>query len=412
MTLMLGRFTTPDEPDGGSVRMRGDELQFESVLSASTFDEFQARLQQLRGLVDNGDENVFPFTWSEDPNMDGYYTDVDVDVRDSETMLATFNVPFSVRMRRIGGYSAPQFEWIVQQLLRTNPHGIAVGTGTQPGGVWAVPSSAVELSTGPGGGAGNFSRTSADGALTCVNTNSSVGTVNLASFYLPPANRYDGAAKIEVSYGGTFFPIVGSQIPANAVWRLSNGLIRVSLSGASLAVEPFDGTQWDPAGLFRIGGTTPGLATIIGTPRVLRNSPELVVLRCSVRLATGLTWGVQTLDLALFAGHRHIEGRLYSTAQATWYVEPVVATASTALTGGLRSTATDANTNRFLLAGAAAQTNDLAIGRLRNTAAANALDFMVGYEINIGTTAVPDTAQIVVNKYFQSIGTRQTVVTR
>jgi hypothetical protein len=411
MSMTLGRFASTEDPEAGSLRQRGDELEFSSVIVGTSLADMQARIQQLRGLVDNPDEPVVPFTWSEDANFDGFYTDLDVEVSDVPAMYAAWNVPFLVRMRRVGGYSAPQFEWIVQQMLRTNSHGITVVAGSYPGGQYAVPSSAVELNTG--GSAYAYSRTSADGALTVMSANRLVGSTLFAAYFLPPASRYLGMCQLEVSYGGTYYPVMGSQIPASATWRLSNGLVRVSLTGATIAVSPYDGSQWDASATFQMGATSAAQTiTSISTPRIIRNTPELVVLRLSAATSVGLSSGSQTIDISIFAGTRHVEVAYYSTAQADWYVEPTSSTASTALTGGLRATSTDADGNRFLLAGPAAQTNNLATGRLKLSSTANAFNFMIGHEVNSAGPTTQDGAQEVVNKYFQPIGSRQTIVVR
>jgi hypothetical protein len=121
MSITLGRFSTSEDPDAGSLRQTGDEVQFESMIVAASLDEFKARVQQLRGLMDNDDERVFPFTWSEDSTFDGFYTDLDVEVSDQPAMMASFAAPFSVSMRRVvGGFAMPLFEVITSYVERTN----------------------------------------------------------------------------------------------------------------------------------------------------------------------------------------------------------------------------------------------------------------------------------------------------
>ena len=53
MSMTLGRFSTSEDPDAGSLRQSGDEVRFESMIVAADLNEFKARVQQLRGLVDN-----------------------------------------------------------------------------------------------------------------------------------------------------------------------------------------------------------------------------------------------------------------------------------------------------------------------------------------------------------------------
>ena len=415
MSMTLGRFSTTEDPEAGSLRQSGDEVSFESLIVGTSTADMQAKVQQLRGLVDNPDESVFPFTWSEDSTFDGFYTDIEVEVNDTPAMYAAWNVPFRVRMRRVGGYATPQFEWILQQAIRTNSHGITVSstTGILPGGAYAVPTSAVEFKTGFSA-AGTASRTSDEGALTVAFSGAAVGDVALASYFIAPASRYVGTCKIEVSYGGTFYPMIGQQIPTGAAWRISNGLIRMSVSGGALVVQPYDGTQWETATNFQMG-TAAGLSgtlTSISTARVIRNSPDLCVIRCTLIFSGGITWGVQTIDVSVSTGARHIEVSLVSTGDSDWYVQPSSSTACTALTGGFRATSNDAGGNRFVLSAVQAQTNTLASGRLMLSAAGTAFTYMIGFEVGGSGAASHDAAQQVIYKFFQALGTRQNVVVR
>lgn len=406
MTMTIGRATGLRE---GSIGREGDARRFAGTIIAASNAELDARIQQLEGLVDNPDEPVVPVTSTVDSNLDGFYFVRGVSVSPVGVEGGT-RARFIIDVVRVGGYSTPQFEWIITQMFRTNVHGVLFNSGTAPGGVWAVPSSAVELN--PGGFPYVYTRTADDGALTVLATNGSVGTTYFGSYFLPPASRYQGMCKIEVLYGGTYYPVTGTQIPAGATWRLSNGLLRVTASGGTITVSPYDGTQWDPAGSFQMGATAVAQTLTFSTPRIIRNSPERVVIRLSAPGSLGLSAGANVLDITLSAGQRHAEFSLVSFGQTDWYVEPTPGIASTALTAGLIATSIDANGNRFQIHNPVAQSNNLATGRVKLNASASVFDFMIAYEVNTATVAAQDAHVQVLNKYFQVIGSRQSIVVR
>jgi len=404
MTLTIGRAASLRVKDW---RRSGNRSTITGFINAASASEADARRQQLLGMVDNSAENAFPLTWSVDATVDGYYRVDGVDVSRVGVERGS-RASFAVGVERVDGYSAPQFEAIVLNQLRTNPHGIVAGDG----GVWGFPINSTEYYTG--NSSGSISRVTADGTMKCYYQNASIPSTNIGRFYVAPASRYLGSAQIEVSYGGTYYPLVGNEIPAGATWRLSNGLVRLTQNGAvALNFEPYAAAGWDAATSFTIGGaTTSGAASSIFGARVVRNSPEKVVIRLSVLFA-GISGPVNSVDLALQVGSRYVEGTVVSVQQSDYYVEPSSATAATALTGGLRSTATDANGNRFVLASSTAQANNVATGRVKaSTSTYNTWPFMIGFEVDIGSTGARDAAQELVNQYHRVLGLQQRIVAR
>ena len=61
MTTTLGRATIGD-PHGGTIRQQGNRLSFTADIEGTSVDDCQAKMQQLAGMLDNPDEEVFPFT--------------------------------------------------------------------------------------------------------------------------------------------------------------------------------------------------------------------------------------------------------------------------------------------------------------------------------------------------------------
>ena len=218
MSMTIGRCAITEDPDAGSLRQRGDEVSFRSMLAAADVDEFKARVQQLRGLMNNPDEDVFPFTWSEDSSFDGFYTDIDVEVEDSAVMLTTGVAPFRVRMRRVSPVgSSPSIDCPGVRLTRTNDHAIASQAGQ-----WSVPASATaaESPDGLSKAIAVATRTTDTGALRTFFWDGS--GVSSGRFIVAPADHYVGSALVESKgVGSTFYAVHGRQAalsPTN--WRL------------------------------------------------------------------------------------------------------------------------------------------------------------------------------------------------
>jgi hypothetical protein len=133
------------------------------------------------------------------------------------------------------------------------------------------------------------------------------------TYTLLPADWYDGASRIELDYAddATFRPVVGRQIlnlPGEQRWRLSNGIIRVTLEDASdfiLGISRWTGAAWSTPTEFYLGGTTPAQVwDAPGSMAVLRNGPDRVIARFGP-VATGLT--VAHVDLSLIRGMPWVE---------------------------------------------------------------------------------------------------------
>ncbi len=412
MSMTIGRCSITEDPDAGTLRQRGDEVSFSSVINASSVDEMKARVQQLRGLMDNDDETVFPFTWSEDSSFDGFYTDVQVEVADMATMLTAGACPFTLTMRRVGGFTAPQFECIATTVALTNPHGLP----TIAFGMVAVPYTSLLEASGPrtlAGVAGGFfasgaTYTTDDGLVRW--TVAPTGTPFRFVWATPPAYYYEGSARFEQSFGGTYYPLHGQQVrPIASAWRVSNGLVRVTLTSSAISVSHYDGSAWDTAKLWTLGTAVSGLLLQgLSAVRVIRNTPEEVIVRCVLKMET--TVSSTTMDISLRRGMRFASFSLTSEYPASdWYINASPNEAGTALTGGFRATATDASGNRYVVGSPSAQTNNLANGRLKLTTSAQSFQFVIGADVG-GVGAGED--QQILNMYAQSIVENHRVVLR
>ena len=409
--MTIGRCSITEDPDAGSLRQRGDVVSFSSVINASSVDEMKARVQQLRGLMDNDDETVFPFTWSEDSSFDGFYTDFQVEVADYATMLTNGACPFSLTMRRVGGFTAPQFECIATTVVATNAHGLPTST---PAGIVALPYTNLQEASIPtsfaGGSSNSFlsgtTRTTADGLVRyCAPTDQTPFRYMWAT---SPAYYYEGSARFEQSFGGTYYEMNGQQVrPVSSAWRISNGLMRVTISGTTISVAHYDGSTWDTAKLWTIGGVAPTapLLASVTSARVIRNTPEEVIVRVVPKMEA--TASSTVVDISLRRGCRWAAFSLTSNYTTDWYINTSPNEAGTALTGGFRATATDAAGNRYVVGGLAAQTNTLANGRLKLTTAAQTFNFVIGSEV-----AADGSGQTLLNQYAQTVIENHRVVIR
>lgn len=414
MTITLGRASVNEDPWSG-LRVAGRRVTFESDINATSVNEFKARLAQLSGLVDNPDEQIVPFTWSEDSTFDGFYRVRKVEARWEATTLTTGVCPIEVEIERIDGYAAPQFEAVASVVDMTNAHGLPTAS---PVARVALPNtdlreaSIPRTTAGSTSGAFNLgtSRTTDDG--TVIDASISHNATVLWQWATPAAYYYVGSARFEQAYGGTYYPLHGRQAVnpgASSPWRISNGLVRatVNYDTGSVSVAHYDGSQWDTAKTFWIGGATTAM-TVSSAPivRVMRNTPEQVSVRLIVKTSAGSQQN--TLDLSLRRGCRWVSFLLNSSNQNDWYIERTTVEAGTALTGGFRATSTDADGNRYILASPLAQTNNLPNGRLKTTTTTlTQFPFMVGSEVG-----ADGSGQSAINEYAAAVSEFHRVVVR
>ena len=374
MSMTIGRCAITRSPSVGSLRQSGDVVSFRAWLMAADVDEMNARVQQLRGLMNNPDEDTFPFTSSDMPALDGFYTDFAVEVEDSPGMLSTGKVPFSVRMRRVGGgYAAPLAEALVSSVVRTNSHAVASGSSflvvpptTDNPGNWYASGSNTDMN-------------SEDGTL-LRNTRTGPVAITSLPYGVLPADWYLGSSRVSLSYGGTYYPAVGQQIPKVTAVRVQNANLRVDVSSAAvITLGMWHDSAWESSPSFTIvqSGTFDSLASV----KVLRNSPEVVTVRCGLE-ASGATTSPGTLDITLHRGHQtaccvftpYGGGTSVTVSFRASAVTPV-----TAVTGGIEQTTADASGNKWFILNTVASTNDLVNGRrTTNAATANSLPFAVG----------------------------------
>ena len=386
MSMTIGRCSIARDPYPGTFSHQGNTISFRSDNGATSLNQSTALNQQLLGLVENFDEEVFPFTWSLDSTYDGFYKVRSVQVDPESTYITSGVSRFSIVMERTGGgYSRPQFESIVQQVVRTNSHAV-----TAPAGF--------DLSWYAGAGTeadvaftGIWNLTLADGAQKWHTNTAPSGP---SSYYVStkPADYYLNTARVEVQYGGTWYPVVGQQVPlgTSVNWRISNGAIRLyptSVSGnGRFTVESWrsgDGWVGREYGIITAASTfvnATGTSADPSSVKIVKNAPEVVVVRVRQQAEAGAQF-----DFTLRKGDFHVEIAIMQPTGATtqtWGVQLSAVTASTSSTGAVRSTATTSSRYQQISCGSTV-TADTVNGGLRLSAAASTAVFAVSPDADI-----------------------------
>jgi hypothetical protein len=207
----------------------------------------------------------------------------------------------SVELERIGGgFARPGIETVVVGVTRTN-NSITSGSPQSFMG-WHVGDQ--NAYGGDVGFAWSVSRTSEDGVIYGALKDVPEGT-EVWDSPTSAANFYHSTATIEYQSSGTWYPVVGRQMPDSLAgnWRMTNGLIRLSPSSTNvgdLKVELYDGTTWQAAATeLRYGNDSSGTFQDVGSsaiggfftgydkensttewvePHVIRNSRDTVIL--------------------------------------------------------------------------------------------------------------------------------------
>ena len=425
MTLTLGRCSGL-RPERGYPRFDGRSVQIQGVLQALTLDALKGARQQLLGMVDNEDEEVFPGIWASDSTFDGFYRPSRVDVEQIAT-TRTRALRFRASLERLVSYANPLYEVTVQSVLRTNTLGITapdhiqvtrvVGNGTNDTGtllLWAAPPAT------PSGFGGSSAFTSDGDSLLMTRLLSST-LLNAPKAWRAgwrPPNFYFGACRVEVLYGSTWVPVVGRSIPftPNGSWRITNGLVRFTTNAVNNGVATIEtwannaGGAWESMTVHTADNPNGGIGwngqNIITGIEILRNSPETVVVRMT-SLNNQETFTLQR-------GHRHITWTQSpdQTGFAASSVQHGSATASTHITGGIRSTSNNGNGNRLVLGSPYAVTDDLVNGKITINGGIQPypVTWMIAIENNGSAALAVDVAVELIDQFIGATSWRQRIV--
>ena len=418
MSFTIGRASLPVDPS--SARWSGDQLTITGWISPTTANDTNhayALRQQLLGLVNNPDEQVFPCTFSVDPNWDGYYYVNSVNVAgDPGLMEIQGRMPYSIQLTRLAGYGRPLMEVVALSAVRTNTFGIAAPISVLVSSVTSAAGYFLDTDfVGTLGVSGSNIQQPEGGGFVVPWLKAAPSAVAAGSYFVAPASYYNGACMFEVLYGSTYRPVVGVQTPqaVGGNWRLSNGLVRCFPTGTTnIQVEVWNGAAWESATFAATISAGASTVPLTGdatagyyTPLVVRNAPDSV----SIRLRNG----VSAYTLSISRGSRLVTlSWAVQGATADLGMKAGSAAAATAITGGIRRTADDANGNRFVICSQGAFTSDLVNGGLYLTAAAASGAIGFGLEYDGTVAAPPNRATDLRDQFFGPSSTRHAVIVR
>lgn len=398
----IGRTSFTAGPDGDTIVHDGDVLSFTIEVEASSFAALQVARQQLLAYPGAG---VVPVTWADDANWDGFYVVSRCSVSPPAQYLNTYWARVDIELVRVGGYSSPVVELIVNAVERTptpTSSQVLVGIPTAAASSWwSYPTTATAQSA----------RVSETGSVTPFTIDASSGAAidETFQYQVAPADFYDGAATIEFSPTGSdpWYPVVGRQLQSAAPGsvRVGNGLVRCKVSAAAaITVEVYNGTSWEAlAQTFTVGSGVISSASAFAVgpvyasaskPRVLVEGVEECVLR--VPILGSDTSMRASLDISVRRGNRFVSFQgsglprtpVTSGSNVSWVVQASGGSVTHVTTAdwseAIYLTSNDANGNRWVLGSSDATSYDTTDRGI----AGNAVDpkFVIGVELD-GTSA-------------------------
>jgi hypothetical protein len=318
-------------------------------------------------------------------------------------------IRWSASMRRLPGRAMPRYELRRLGYPIANDHST---TRASYAGWLSAPLTATALDLGADVTWTPGERVSDTGAVSFVTGGAAVLYDTVASMFVPIADVYDGAAKIEVDITGSgdWRAVVGKDVQlfaANRV-RLNNGLVRVGWNTTDhrLTMQVYTGSAWEALQdqfTFTSGGAslTP-LGVSPSAVTVVRNDAARVTIQM---LMPFLTSGHRVaLFLSLRRGDYNVLGSLKSSSSRQFGINPSTAPATTSLTSAVHRTANDSAGNGWVISSPRAFTPDLTDGWLHLTAGSKSFPFGIGVELD-GTTAAGNyTAALVRSQYYAQPG--------
>jgi hypothetical protein len=410
----------------GGYERSGQVLRLQGRMRATTLTDGLWLREQLLGLAGNPDEPwVALRNWTDSQWAEGLYTVEDVQVGSFGLTLTTGGSPYSITLRQAPSFGMPQFETYCTW-GGPIPNGFGV---TSTGCRLPVPSStaAIQGFTTPTTTWANLGTSrSASGALGGTIDVPNTTTTTASTVFSGPIawacqhrDVYDGAASLEVTVGGNFRTLVGRQVPPDlaTLWRLTNGVLRITPSGGLLQVSAWDGSSWSTAKGYQVSGTS-SVGNVTGFDRftVLRNSPDEVAIRCWCTTAVGV--GLVTMDVAVKRGHSiaHCSVTTQGTNEA-WRVARSVTETSSNLQSvagtnvGVRATSNDAQGDRYLIVSDYGTTLSTASNHV-TSATRKTLRFAVGLQVGGSSAASPSTFSELVDDFFSAPNYTTTVRAR
>ena len=277
MTSSIGRIS--NLPDPSPLERGGIEYGLSWLVAPETLDEATARIAQFRGLTEG--EFVPVEASCRGRNMDGLYRVSSCDISEiagAEDPNAPTPIRVDVSMVRVATGVVPA-EVVITGVVRPVT---APVTAFPPGNCYG----GVPRWVGSAGVTVDATLTTDTGAT--VHRVAAFAPAHIAlGSDIPVANWLDGAATIEVSIGGTWWPLHGTTVPTQCDIRVGNGLVRVTLlakkAGLTQNVDPlweqWSGSVWQPVQLRQVDASLLVAWRAIEGVKVLRNDPGQLEIR-------------------------------------------------------------------------------------------------------------------------------------
>ena len=407
MTVMtIGRCEFEEGPT--SIDTSGDLVTISGDLDCASYAELTVRRLQLNGLLDNPDEETFPATFVDMPELDGHYFVESVSVGSSPVMIMSPTVPYSVTLRRAADAHAPRAEISWQPITRSNQHSLVgarriVRRRDQPG--WS------------GAGSPGDVRTTWDG----YSTYSVLGSDNAGQWSAPASSWYGAGCAIEIEAAGTWYPIHGRDIDPSVTpsrIRITSGLVRLTFSNSGVITHSiWRSGAWRPVefGVSVDGGGVGWInMDVFSTPVILRNDIDAAVIRLDARPVSDVNYvqlvGASSLTFTVLAGEWWAGLTVAATADAR--VRHITPTACTSITGGIRRTTADAAGNRSVIALSWSLLRDLTTGQVEAASSQPAWSFMVAQAPGGSLAGPDDTEAAIVQQWIGTYAARTRVLAR
>lgn len=408
-TLPLPSPTTIDR-DGDRVRLRGNLWSEISIAAA------RALRDQVIGLDPSNSPGApaRPVIYSPG-DIARFARIIGAAAPSSRAAEATGVWPYDIELEWVTASHAPLVEARQIGAVRAKPDGTANAHSITSSSTiaWFAPGVGAVSLDGLPSGASSVNRTSSDGVVPVYYDSSESFFDATVAWYAAPADYYDGAAAITRSVNGTFFNVVGSQMPNSPTgWAIGNGLVALvgssSASVTQFTVLWYVGSAFESTKTVRVTYSS-GFTTMPFEPasvRIMRNTPECCTLR--LHLARTGILSRTYLDLTIRRGARHAECLLVSDEGRSWGARLVTGEAGTNHTSGVHATAADADGNKYWFTSPQAVTTDTTNGGVELTSSAEAFAFAIGLEP--GTPGSGDAYTDQVNQYFAAADAHQRVV--
>lgn len=364
---------------------RGLDLEGQESYPPLTRAQVIARHDGINSLIPG---QAIPVTFTDKPERNGYYSVKSSGATYTEYLNEAVTSSWKVSLDRIGSDAETDLQSRLTGAVRLNDFAL---TGERwhapPIGHYGYYTGATNPTT--------MTRTGADGAMTVyrgvpANVSPRWGCL--------PTNYLTGRVKVTTTGGQEVY---GVDVPLAATgWSLTNGLLNVTLSGGGrLDVQAYTGGAYHSKlwGVF-----SDSLTEVISWDgaTLLRNDPEMVILR----LTKALSPGRLTLDLTLRRGARFVEGYLQrgtAADQLKVRLNSAETNADTSASGYATATNNDADGNRFACGSARSFVYHASGGVQKNTT--TSLDFWLGIVAGGGSAVSGDAATDLRNMYIAAM---------